>query len=258
MSWASAPSCADQSRSVRWLPGRSEALCLLVGMLILCDAMTGATAQSAQASSKSGDDPYAAHIAEASHRFRVPQRWIRAIMHLESARDPRAVSSKGAVGLMQIMPATWAELRLRHQLGRDPYDPRDNILAGAAYLRELLDRYGSPGFLAAYNAGPGRYEASLKGRPLPAETRAYIAKLRPFWGGGDASGSLTAAHGGAVTRGIAPLFVLQSASESGSDPALGQGASIEHSAAASGGDPFAAGSRPRELFVGSGAEASVR
>jgi soluble lytic murein transglycosylase-like protein len=76
------------------------------------------------------------------------------------------------MGLMQIMPETWATLRLRYGLGADPFDPHDNILAGAAYLRELHDRYGSPGFLAAYNAGPARYEDHLAtGQPLPAETR---------------------------------------------------------------------------------------
>ena len=85
------------------------------------------------------------------------------------------------MGLMQIMPKTWAELRARHGLGADPYDPRDNILAGAAYIRELYDRYGAPGFLAAYNAGPGRYERHLAtGRPLPAETQAYVATLAPM------------------------------------------------------------------------------
>ena len=78
---------------------------------------------------------------------------------------------------MQIMPATWAELRERYNLGNDPYDPHDNILAGTAYLRELLDRYGSPGVFAAYNAGPSRYEEHLAGDSLPEETRAYVAKL---------------------------------------------------------------------------------
>ncbi|WP_157865880.1 lytic transglycosylase domain-containing protein [Mesorhizobium japonicum] len=209
--------------------------------------MTGAVAQSISASRKSADDPYAAHIAEASHRFRVPERWIRAIMHLESARDPRAVSRKGAVGLMQIMPGTWAKLRLRHQLGRDPYDPHDNILAGTAYLRELYDRYGSPGFLAAYNAGPGRYEASLKGRPLPAETRAYVAMLRPFWGGGDAPGALTAGHAKAVTWKAAPLFINRPGSMAASDLSSGEGASVEVSSR----ELFAAGSQPRQLFTGS-------
>lgn len=245
----SAPKCAGEHRAVQRLPGRREALCLIGGMLICCHAMTGAVAQSATISSKSADDPYAAHIAEASHRFRVPQRWIRAIMHIESARDPRAVSRKGAVGLMQIMPGTWAELRLRHQLGLDPYDPHDNILAGTAYLRELYDRYGSPGFLAAYNAGPGRYEAFLKGLPLPAETRAYIAKLRPFWGGGDAPGSLTAGQSEAVTWRTAPLFIARSASTGGYDLASGKGASGEHGAAPFVRDLFAGGTPPRGLFT---------
>jgi hypothetical protein len=80
------------------------------------------------------------------------------------------------------MPGTWDYLRARWSLGRDPFDPRDNIMAGTAYLRELHHRYGSPGFLAAYNAGPARYEAYLAGRPLPAETRAYVATLAPLTG----------------------------------------------------------------------------
>ena len=102
----------------------------------------------------------------------------------ESAGDVRALSRSGAMGLMQIMPDTWAELRARYRFGSDPYEPRDNILAGAAYLREMHDRYGSPGFLAAYNAGPGRYAEYLaSGRALPAETRAYVAALVPVLGG---------------------------------------------------------------------------
>jgi hypothetical protein len=91
----------------------------------------------------------------------------------------------GAMGLMQVMPDTWAGLRVRYSLGRDPYDPRDNILAGTAYLREMFDRYGNVGaMLAAYNAGPGRYdEHRATSRPLPAETRAYVAALAPILGG---------------------------------------------------------------------------
>jgi hypothetical protein len=84
------------------------------------------------------------------------------------------------MGLMQIMPQTWSELRARYDLGADPYDPRDNILAGAAYIRELYQRFGAPGFLAAYNAGPGRYESHLAtDRPLPDETQEYVARLAP-------------------------------------------------------------------------------
>lgn len=126
-------------------------------------------------------DPHAAAIAEASARFAIPEHWIRAVMQTESAGDPRAVSRAGAMGLMQVMPGTWAVLRQDHGLGLDPFDPRDNILAGTAYMRAMLDHYGTVGgMLAAYNAGPGRYDEYLtEGRPLPAETRAYVALLAP-------------------------------------------------------------------------------
>jgi soluble lytic murein transglycosylase-like protein len=128
--------------------------------------------------------PYAAHVAEAARRFGIPEDWVWAVMRVESNGDRRAVSSAGAMGLMQIMPATWGNLRGRYHLGSDPFDPRDNIMAGAAYLREMHDRYGSEAaMLAAYNAGPGRYEQYLsRGRPLPRETRAYLAKLTAVTG----------------------------------------------------------------------------
>jgi Transglycosylase SLT domain len=123
---------------------------------------------------------YTRYIAEAAHRFAIPAQWIRGVMEVESAGNERAVSRTGAMGLMQIMPATWQELRARYHLGNDPFEPHDNILASAAYLRELYDRYGWPGALAAYNAGPERYEEHLAGRPLPRETRDYVAKLAPI------------------------------------------------------------------------------
>lgn len=132
----------------------------------------------------SSADPWSAHIREAAKRFAIPERLLRAVMHVESVGDVHAVSSKGAMGLMQIMPATWEELRTRYRLGDDPYQPRDNIFAGAAYLREMLDRFGRNGFLAAYNAGPGRYEEHLvTGRPLPRETIDYVRKLAPLING---------------------------------------------------------------------------
>ncbi len=126
---------------------------------------------------------WATSIAEASRRFDIPETWIRAVMRVESHGDARAVSSKGAMGLMQIMPPTWDELRARHGLGNDPFDPHDNIIAGAAYLAQMRDRYGMPGALAAYNAGPARYEEhKLLGVPLPGETAAYLDKLAPVIG----------------------------------------------------------------------------
>ena len=117
-------------------------------------------------------------VAEASLRFGLPSEWIYAVIRAESAGRVHAVSTAGAMGLMQLMPGTWARQRTRFALGTDPFDPRDNILAGTSYLREMHDRYGAAGFLAAYNAGPGRYEEWRdRGRTLPAETRAYVAKL---------------------------------------------------------------------------------
>jgi SLT domain-containing protein len=122
-----------------------------------------------------------AYVAEASQRFGLPESWIYAVMRTESAGRIGAVSSAGAMGLMQLMPGTWARQRARFGLGSDPFDPRDNIMAGTSYLREMYDSYGAVGMLAAYNAGPGRYEDWRdRGRPLPAETRNYIARIAPM------------------------------------------------------------------------------
>lgn len=173
---------ATQNPSERPRAVRMIALLLLSGLLFSAAIPLITTAQTASVE-RSATASYAAHIAEASQRFRIPERWIRAVMQVESAGRTRAVSSAGAMGLMQIMPYTWAGLRTRHSLGRDPFDPRANILGGTAYLREMYDRFGSPGFLAAYNAGPERYQQHLdRGRALPRETRLYMARLLPMLG----------------------------------------------------------------------------
>src|SRR5258708_23584372 len=99
---------------------------------------------------------FAAFVTEASKRFTVPERWIRAVMCVESDGKQRARSSKGAMGLMQIMPKTWADLRARYGLGADPFDPHDNILDGAASIPQLLHRYGPPQFLPARHHQPAR------------------------------------------------------------------------------------------------------
>ncbi|MGY4363183.1 hypothetical protein ACVW0J_009676 [Bradyrhizobium sp. i1.7.7] len=146
-------------------------------------AEAGSRAQAARSSNPLPGLAYAASVAEASHRFAIPERWIRAVRQAESGGNAHAISPRGALGLMQSMPATWLELSVRHDLGIDPFDPHDNIMAGAAYLREMLDRFGSAGFLAAYNAGPKRYEEHLAtGRALPDETRIYIARLASLIG----------------------------------------------------------------------------
>ncbi|MDX3971633.1 MAG: transglycosylase SLT domain-containing protein [Bradyrhizobium sp.] len=144
-------------------------------------AADGLTAHAQAAERSKSIDRFAGYIAEASARFAVPASWIRAVMKIESGGERRATSSRGALGLMQLMPGTWVELSARYDLGLDPFDPRDNILAGAAYLKEMHDRFGSAGFLAAYHAGPGRYKQHLvTGKPLPSETMAYVAAVTPL------------------------------------------------------------------------------
>jgi D-alanyl-D-alanine carboxypeptidase len=129
------------------------------------------------------EDPWGPYIREASARFGVPGRWVRAVMHQESGGEQQATSPVGAMGLMQVMPATYDGLRERYQLGDDPYDPHNNILAGTAYIREMYDRFGAPGFLAAYNAGPDRVDNYLARRAaLPEETVNYIAAITPNLG----------------------------------------------------------------------------
>lgn len=150
-------------------------------------------------------------IEEAARRFGVPASWIAAVMAVESRGRADALSPKGAIGLMQIMPETYAELRLRYGLGANPWNPRDNVLAGASYLRELYDRYGAPGFLAAYDAGPGRWDDyRLRGRPLAPETIAYLARLGPVVGGSAAPLPVVAASANPRSPFAAPIFVALS------------------------------------------------
>ena len=128
-------------------------------------------------------DRWSDHIAEASARFGVPEAWIRRVMQAESGGRTHLngrpiLSHAGAMGLMQLMPGTWREVRALLGLGADPHHPRDNILAGTFYLRAMYDRFGYPGLFAAYNAGPERYAGHLAtGRRLPAETLAYVAAV---------------------------------------------------------------------------------
>ncbi len=133
------------------------------------------------------EDPWRPYIEEASKRFDVPERWVREVMRVESgghqfrASGVLVTSPVGAMGLMQLMPATYDEVRARYNLTDDAFDPHNNILAGTAYLREMYDAFGSPGMLAAYNGGPARLEDYLvHNRPLPAETRRYVAMIAPY------------------------------------------------------------------------------
>ncbi|WP_297443381.1 lytic transglycosylase domain-containing protein [Acidocella sp.] len=130
-------------------------------------------------------DPWGPYIAQASARFDVPQPWIRWVMRIESGgheyiNGQLTVSQAGAIGLMQLEPETYREMAARYWLGDDPFNPYDNIMAGTAYIHEMYAIYGMPGFLAAYNAGPGRLNKfENQGEPLPDETIAYVEMIAP-------------------------------------------------------------------------------
>ena len=177
---------------------RAIGCCALLALLAACASQGPRTTGASEAAARYAaharghytppgppEDPWGPYIREASRRYDVPDAWIRSVMRVESGgkeylNGRLTTSSAGAMGLMQVMPETYEELRARYHLGDDPYDPHENIMAGTAYLREMYDIYGSPGFLAAYNAGPRRLDDYLSNnRPLPDETRRYVAMIGP-------------------------------------------------------------------------------
>lgn len=189
--------------------GIIAAACVVTSFPVSARAEPGSTASAEVAVS------WQSFVDEATSRFSVPASWIRAVIQIESKGNPKALSPKGAVGLMQLMPNTYAELRIRYGLGADPADPHDNIVAGTAYLRDMRERFGAEGFITAYNAGPQRYQDHLAtGRPLPEETLTYVAKLAPLLSGGPVADGRSVTID-PVSWQQAPLFVEQRASVSG-------------------------------------------
>ncbi len=122
-------------------------------------------------------DRYDPIIAEAAQRHGVPHALIKAVIKAESDFDPQAVSRRGALGLMQIMPANLDILEVA-----DPFNPHQNIMGGVRYLREMLERFGQDLqlALAAYNAGPGAVEQYRTIPPFP-ETQEYIQRVLRFY-----------------------------------------------------------------------------
>jgi soluble lytic murein transglycosylase-like protein len=207
------------------------------------------TAPTVSARDESASEPFAAFIAEGAQRFGVPASWIRALIQVESGGDVHALSPKGAMGLMQIMPETWTGLRLRYDLGADPFDAHDSILAGAAYLRELHDRYGDRGFLAAYNAGPARYDDHLAtARPLPAETNAYVAMLAPMLGDDHVDDAMIVAVA-ARSWTEAPLFAVRPESSRANPEQTADVHTSDHSIDGAGKDLTALAPQSAGLFI---------
>ena len=160
-------------------------------------------------------DPWGPYIQQAANRFSIPEAWIRAVIHQESGghqylNGQPITSSAGAMGLMQLMPQTYAEMQRRFSLGSDPYEPHDNIMAGTGYIQILSRKYGAPAFLAAYNAGPQRLEDYLyEGRSLPNETVNYVASITPHLGTQIAMTGPLAAYASTAQLNASPMEVAE-------------------------------------------------
>lgn len=167
----------DNVMTARWLYG--AAVVLAFGIAVAAPVGLGAALVGADAAPRADvRSACASHAAEAALRSRLSETVLLRVMRVESRGRANAISPKGAMGCMQIMPATWRYLTGRHGLGADPWDPRFNMIGGALYLAEMARRFGFPGAYAAYNAGPERYARHVRGgASLPAETRAYMASL---------------------------------------------------------------------------------
>lgn len=117
-------------------------------------------------------------IQKASRRYGVDAGLIKAVVKAESNFNPKAVSSAGAQGLMQLMPATARQLGVTNA-----FDPEQNVMAGTRFLKELLERYNGniDAALAAYNWGPGNVDRKGLGNALPSETRSYLARVKSLY-----------------------------------------------------------------------------
>ena len=134
--------------------GFKSELFVPLGALDNCSASFGLGATVAPRDGSPKIERWAPYISEAARRFGRPEAWVRAVMQAESGGDAGATSPAGAIGLMQIMPDTYAELRARYGLGANAYDPHDNIIAGTAYMSEMIELFGVQTFLPLIMPAP--------------------------------------------------------------------------------------------------------
>lgn len=177
-----------QEQTVTLSPSSRSAMArtgaLLATLLLLLSGCgtsesTGGVAPVAEAAAQVPRDvPYRREVAAAARRYQVPPAFLLAIIHAESSFDPHAVSHKGAVGLMQLMPAT-ARWMAPGVSRRQLFDPALNIELGARYLRYLANRYGGDAekILIAWNAGPGRLDRGQ----VPGETRVFVRRVHGLY-----------------------------------------------------------------------------
>jgi soluble lytic murein transglycosylase-like protein len=163
--------CRDASGKVNFTNVPNSSNCTAYKMK---DKQVDWSKQSSSISNNSTDrSRYDSEIRRIARRYRVDPPLIKAIIHVESDFNHKAISNHGAQGLMQLMPATARELRVAN-----PFNPRENIDGGTRYFRQMLDSFGGDLVLslAAYNAGPGLV-ARTGGVPQIKETRHYVSKV---------------------------------------------------------------------------------
>jgi hypothetical protein len=169
--WGAMYICREKSGAVNFTNVPVSSTCQIFSM----DQTGGIRLPMASHSLGKAADPlaYDHEIHRVARRYQVDPSLVKAIIHTESYFDPRAVSSKGALGLMQLMPDTARDLNVAH-----PFNPLENIDGGTRYIRQLLDSFGGnlTMSLAAYNAGPGLV-ARTGGIPAIPETRDYVVKV---------------------------------------------------------------------------------
>lgn len=192
-------------------------------------------------------------FAEAAARYGVSEKLLKSVAKAESNFNAKAVSKAGAIGVMQLMPATARSLGVT-----DPYDPRQNIMGGAKYLKENLDRFGGNVSLAlaAYNAGPNAVQ-KYGGIPPYKETQNYVKTVTSYMNGSPISAGKTVEKSSTTAQTLAGMYgsasLLSGASDSGSYGSYGQSSGLYGLLSGGVGSYYGSGSSALGALLGSAA-----